>query len=131
MIVGFCWFVIVLAFAAAIWMEMPKKVVVPSMSYSPQPFDASDLVLGEELEGLIISLGEKVHDAWARKRIDQGWVFGPARNDKLKHHPCLIPYADLTESEKDLDLAVIREVVSNLAGDCDLPFAVIPLNSHN
>ena len=44
-----------------------------------------------------------VHDLWARSRIEQEWVYGKERSDDLKHHPCLIPYEDLTEVEKDYD----------------------------
>ena len=35
--------------------------------------------------------------------MDQGWTYGPERNDALKQHPGLVPYADLPEAEKDYD----------------------------
>ena len=33
----------------------------------------------------------------------EGWTWGKERNDALKRHPCLVPYGELPESEKDYD----------------------------
>lgn len=64
-----------------------------------------------DIDDLIEQLAEKVHDAWQREREAQGWTFGPARNDDLKQHPSIRPYAELSESEKDLDRATVRATV--------------------
>jgi hypothetical protein len=48
-------------------------------------------------------LAENAHDIWAQQRLTEGWTYGPERNDKQKNHPCLIPYADLPDSEKQYD----------------------------
>ena len=32
-----------------------------------------------------------------------GLEYGEQRNDELKTHPCLVPYEDLTEEEKEYD----------------------------
>lgn len=71
--------------------------------YNPQPIDVSDVVLPLELEDLIEALAENVHDTWAKGRIDEGWTYGPVRDDVKKHHPCLVPYGELSESEKEYD----------------------------
>lgn len=73
------------------------------ISYSPQPLDTSDIALPESLTPLIEALAENVHDTWAKGRLDAGWTFGPVRDDAKKQHPCLVPYADLPESEKSYD----------------------------
>lgn len=31
------------------------------------------------------------------------WIYGEKRSDELKQHPCLIPYEELPELEKDYD----------------------------
>lgn len=72
-------------------------------NYVPQPIDASDIQLPEELNGLIEQMAKNVHEVWANNRIEQGWTYGEIRSDELKHHPCLIPYEDLPEVEKDYD----------------------------
>ncbi len=33
----------------------------------------------------------------------EGWRYGPRRDDAKKCHPSLVPYKDLSESEKDYD----------------------------
>ena len=73
------------------------------MSYQPQPIDVGDVALDPSLNALVEALAENVHDTWARGRMDQGWTYGPARDDAAKKHPCLVPYADLPESERDYD----------------------------
>lgn len=72
-------------------------------NYVPQPIDTSDIELPDELNGLIEEMAKNVHEVWAKGCIEQGWVYGEERSDDLKHHPCLIPYEDLPEVEKDYD----------------------------
>ena len=72
-------------------------------SYKPQPIDTSDVVLSDEILTLTERLAKNAHDNWARGRFSQGWVYGPERNDEHKQHPCLIPYEELPDSEKDYD----------------------------
>ena len=69
----------------------------------PQPMDTSDVQLPEDLSELIELMSKNVHEVWAKNRLDQGWVYGENRSDALKHHPCLIPYEELPEVEKDYD----------------------------
>ena len=71
--------------------------------YIPQPIDTTDVRLPEELEQLVEQMAQNVHEVWAQTRIDQGWQYGAERNDVLKHHPCLVPYEELPESEKEYD----------------------------
>ena len=71
--------------------------------YAPHPIDTSDITLPESLTPLIEALAENVHDTWAKGRMDDGWTYGPVRDDAKKQHPCLVPYADLSESEKAYD----------------------------
>ena len=77
-------------------------------TYIPEPAQTDDIVLSEELNGLVEAMAKNVHDVWAESRISQGWTYDPERNDALKHHPCLVPYEDLPEVEKayDRDTAV-------------------------
>ena len=48
------------------------------------------------------------HQRWAADRHLDGWRYGPVRDNRLKHHPQLIPYADLSEAMKDLDRFGVR-----------------------
>jgi ryanodine receptor 2 len=71
--------------------------------YTPQPIDTSDVRLPAELDELVEKIAKNVHEVWARNRMEQGWTYGEERNDELKHHPCLVPYEELPEIEKDYD----------------------------
>lgn len=71
--------------------------------YIPQPIDTHDIKLPEELEMLVEQMSKNVHEVWAETRISQGWTYGEQRNDELKTHPCLIPYEELPEEEREYD----------------------------
>ena len=71
--------------------------------YTPQPIDTTDVVLPVELEQLVEEMSKNVHEVWAETRIKQGWKYGEQRNDELETHPCLVPYEDLPEEEKEYD----------------------------
>jgi len=71
--------------------------------YIPQPIETGDAKLPENLEKLIELMSKNVHEVWAETRISQGWTYGEQRDDKLKTHPCLVPYEELPEEEKEYD----------------------------
>lgn len=71
--------------------------------YIPQPIDITSVELPEEIEQLVEQMSKNVHEVWAETRIQQGWTYGEHRNDELKTHPCLIPYEELPEEEKEYD----------------------------
>ena len=72
-------------------------------TYKPKIVDTSSIELPEQLMLLAEQMAENVHEIWAATRIEQGWIYGPERNDSLKHHPCLVPYSELPEEEKVYD----------------------------
>ena len=72
-------------------------------TYTPKPIDTSDIGLSSELLELTEKLAENTHDVWAASRIKQGWKYGKQRNDEKKETPCLVPYDELPEFEKDYD----------------------------
>lgn len=72
-------------------------------TYTPQPIDTSDVKLPIELKVLVEKMSKNVHEVWAETRVSQGWTYGEQRNDELKTHPCLVPYEELPEEEKEYD----------------------------
>ena len=86
------------------------------MNYTPKPIDTSDVILSEELLALTEQLAANTHDVWAEERMNQqGWSYGPVRNDELKQTPCLVPYDELPENEQIFDrntaLSVLKLIV--------------------
>lgn len=73
--------------------------------YRPNPIDTSSTPLPPEILELAELLSKNTHEVWAAGRQQDGWSYGPVRDDVAKTHPCLIPYEDLSEVEKDYDRA--------------------------
>ena len=71
--------------------------------YIPAPIDVSDIQLPSELCELAEIIAKNVHEVWAAGRLAEGWKYGPERNDALRTHPGLVPYEELSETEKDYD----------------------------
>ena len=76
--------------------------------YDPQPIDVSNFQLPNDIDDLIEAIAENSHDIWARQRMDDGWTYGEKRDDEHKKHPDLVPYSDLTDSEKEYDRKMAR-----------------------
>ena len=72
-------------------------------TYIPHPIDTSNVTLPASVNELAEKLAENAHEVWAEGRINQGWVYGNKRDDVQKTHPCLIPYDELPDSEKEYD----------------------------
>ena len=72
-------------------------------NYIPKPENLDGIQLSDELNGLVEAMAKNVHDVWAQSRIEQGWTYGPERNDERKEHPCLVEYEQLPDSERDYD----------------------------
>ena len=71
--------------------------------YNPSPVNTQNIALPAQLLELTEQIAENVHENWALGRIKDGWVYGPQRNDAEKATPCLVPYAQLSEAEKEYD----------------------------
>lgn len=71
--------------------------------YQPHPLNTEDIVLTDDLLALKEKIAENVHEVWAAGRIAEGWTYGQVRDDAKKTTPCLVPYADLPDSEKEYD----------------------------
>lgn len=80
-------------------------------NYIPQPVDTSSIVLPTELSELAEQMAQNVHEVWSAGRMADGWTYGSERDDALKTHPCLVPYGDLSERERDFDRNTSQETL--------------------
>ncbi len=81
------------------------------MTYKPTPLDTNAVELSEDLLQLLEKIAAHNHDIWARGRISEGWTHGAQRDDEAKTHPDLVPYDELSESEKEYDRNSVRESI--------------------
>lgn len=71
--------------------------------YIPNPEDTKSIQIPEELKPLVEEMSKNVHEVWSAGRMKDGWTYGEERNDAEKKHPCLVPYEQLSEEEKEYD----------------------------
>jgi RyR domain-containing protein len=79
--------------------------------YEPRPIDTSSVKLPHELDEKIEELARNNHEVWARERRQGGWKYGPQRDDAKQEHPGLVPYEELSESEKDVDRQTVKQTL--------------------
>ena len=86
-------------------------------NYIPTPLDTKVIELPQELETLAEQMAKNVHEVWSAGRIADGWTYGEKRDDKLKTTPCLVPYEELPEIEKEYDrntsIETLKFIISN------------------
>ena len=84
------------------WNDSANYLVVISnhSNYDPQPLNLADVKLDSKLTELCEVFAENAHEVWAKMRKAEGWTYGPQRDDFRKHHPNMLPYHLLPESEK-------------------------------
>ena len=80
-------------------------------NYIPQPIDTNDIVLPKELNELAEMIAKNVHEVWSAGRMKEGWTYGEVRNDAELQHPCLVPFEELTETEKEYDRNTSQETL--------------------
>lgn len=89
------------------WAQSNNYLVVVNTTdkfvYEPYPICLDDITLDENLSELQEAIAENAHEIWAKARTDQGWTYGPERNDQKKETPDMVPYCNLPESEKLYD----------------------------
>ena len=79
--------------------------------YKPNPIDTSGIELPDNLLELTELLAKNTHEVWAKQRFAEGWKYGKERNDEQKEHPCLVPYEELPENEKEYDRETAMETL--------------------
>lgn len=93
------------------WDDSSRYLIVISNDeeYEPHPIDLSDVEISDDLIELREAIAENAHEVWAYNRKQEGWTYGPERDDAKKLHPDMIAYNKLPESEKLYD----REMAMN------------------
>ena len=79
--------------------------------YTPNPIDTTRIQLSDDIKSLSEVLAKNTHEVWASNRIAEGWQYGETRDDARKLHPCLVPYDELPEIEKEYDRNTAMETL--------------------
>jgi serine phosphatase RsbU (regulator of sigma subunit) len=65
------------------------------------------------------------HVRWCWDKILKGWLYGNVKDSKKKLHSSIIPYEELSESEKEKDRELVRLIPALLQ---DIDYAAYPVN---
>ncbi len=76
--------------------------------------DKSMFELPDELSEALEPIARKVHETWAENRLADGWRYGIERDDDTLRTPCLVPYDELPERERDYDRATAAATIRAL-----------------
>lgn len=79
--------------------------------YIPSPIDLSEVELPSDINSLVELIAKNVHDVWAKQRIEEGWTYGEVKDSIKKTTPCLVPYEELPEEEKEYDRKTAMETL--------------------
>lgn len=71
----------------------------------------TDITVSDQL---LEKLAEQVHITWMNQRIKEGWSYGPVRDDEKKQTPCIVPYNELSENEKEYDRNTVKTTIKAL-----------------
>ena len=58
-----------------------------------------------------------LHEQWMRDKIAHGWTYGPEKDAQAKRHPCLVPYDELPDEQRDksrLFVAIFRAMTHDM-----------------
>lgn len=53
---------------------------------------------------------EESHASWLRVKEADGWVFGKVKDAEKKQHPCMVPYSELPEEQRQKDQIFVQTV---------------------
>ena len=79
--------------------------------YIPSPIDLSEVELPNDINSLVELIAKNVHDVWAKQRIEEGWTYGETKDSVKTTTPCLVPYEELSEEEKEYDRKTAMETL--------------------
>ena len=81
------------------------------MTYQPRPMDTSGVELAPEIRALAERLAENAHDVWAERRMAEGRGARPDGDGERREDPRFVPFAELSEAEKDFDRRTALEPI--------------------
>ncbi len=79
--------------------------------YIPSPINLDEVELPNDILSLVELIAKNVHEVWADARVKEGWVYGEHKDSIKKTTPCLVPYEELPEEEKEYDRKTALETI--------------------
>lgn len=80
--------------------------------------DAPDWQIESAIKGVEFAIANPnatpadMHQSWSDQKVSEGWVYGEVKDAEAKTHPCLVPYNELPEQQREKDSVFQRTVKS-------------------
>ena len=55
---------------------------------------------------------EQLHESWLAEKRRTGWRYGPIKDAHAKEHPCMVPYAELPDAQRNKDALYVGVVTA-------------------
>lgn len=98
-------------------MRCGKSTVTLNISYEYLNISLQfsfSVVLNNDLNQIVQKFSEHYHDAWASRKLENGWTYGDQWSDVNKTHPRLKPYNMLSDYERERYKEPVRESLKAL-----------------
>ena len=100
--------------ALVAWEDLPESLRQANRAQADHiPVKQRALAISRS-EQMIESLAEAEHRRWMAEKIVAGWRYSEQRDNARKLHPCLKPYLQLSESEKQKDRDTVQIVLKKM-----------------
>jgi hypothetical protein len=76
--------------------------------------DESKKVVSAFSDDEILKMAKQEHQRWMDEIIENGWVYNEIRDDKKKHHDCLVEWDKLSEEVQNWDKDPVRNMIEIL-----------------
>ena len=90
-------------------MRIPQVLGMVGLYIVPDDYSKSEENIDQIIEDNIELLAEAEHNGWMHHKLKNGWRLGKIRDDDNLIHPCLLPYDQLSEQDKDKDRNAVRK----------------------
>ncbi|XP_043197981.1 ryanodine receptor-like isoform X5 [Amphibalanus amphitrite] len=94
--------------------ELFRQSTRTDAKYIPQPIDTSSVALTKEMVDVIQKFSDHYHDAWASRKLENGWFYGEEYNREERTHPRLKPPYMLSEYERERYREPVRQALTAL-----------------
>ena len=92
------------------------------LNYEPKFIDSRKVHLSELVKTAAHLLAINNHDLWALARIKEGWQWGPTLQPETKLSPNLVPFDELPEEERNMDVNGVTETLKVI---CALGWTIV------
>jgi len=86
--------------------RMGDVLAVAQLALSKDP--AGPAVTNDTIAAALEPMAEAEHNGWMAHRAQAGWTWGETRDDAARRHPSMLPYARLSDTEKNKDRNNVR-----------------------